>query len=109
MQSLRDAGITVSGFGAIALQYESSTKHLLRLEHHTCDDSIHFHVTDADDSGTDLVLLPEGKEREVLDAIVAMQDEVTLDNLEQQLAKLLRVSRVSILRGESLVEMERPS
>lgn len=108
MQSLRDAGITVSGFGAIALQYESPTGHLLRLEHHTCDGSIHLHVTDEDDSGTDLVLFPEGRESDLLDAIVAMQDEVTLDNLEPQLTKLLRVSRVCVLRGESLVEMERP-
>jgi uncharacterized tellurite resistance protein B-like protein len=109
MQSLRDAGITVSGFGALALQYETPTGHLLRLEHHTCDGSMHFHVTDAEDSGTDLVLFPDGKESELLGAIVAMQDEVTLDNLEQQLPKLLRISRVCVLRGESLVEMDRPS
>jgi len=109
MQSLRDAGITVSSFGAVALQYESPTGHLLRLEHHTCDGSVHLHVTDADESGTDLVLSPEGRESELLDAILAMQDEVTLDNLEQQLPKLLRISRVHVLRGGSLVEVERPS
>lgn len=109
MQAMRDAGITVTGFGAVALQYESPTGHLLRLEHHTCDGSLHLHVTDADDSGTDLVLFPEGKESDLLGAIIAMQDEVTLDNLEQQLPKLLRVSRVCVLHGESLVEMERPS
>lgn len=109
MQSLRDAGILVSGFGAVALQYESPTGHLLRLEHHTCDGSLHFHVTDAEENGTDLVLFPDGNESDLLDAIVAIQDEVTLDNLDEQLPKLLRVSRVCVFHGESLVEMERPS
>ena len=109
MQSLRDAGITVSGFGALALQYESPTAHILRVEHHTCDGSVHLHVTDANDSGTDLVLFPDGRENELLDTIVALQDEVTLDNLEQQLPKLLRISRVCIRQGGSLVELDRPS
>ncbi|CAN5925028.1 hypothetical protein BH11MYX4_BH11MYX4_30930 [soil metagenome] len=109
MHSLRDAGITVSGFGAMALQYESPTGHLLRLEHHTCDGSIHLHVTDEEESGTDLVIAAEGKERELLDAIVSVQNDLTLDNLDDQLPKLLRVARVSVRRGEDLVELERPS
>ncbi len=109
MQAMRDAGISVSGFGAIALQYESPTEHLLRLEHHTCDGSIHLHVTDEEESGMDLVITPDGKESELLTAILALQDEVTLDNLDGQLAKLLRIARVSVLRGEDLVELERPS
>ncbi len=110
MQSMRDAGISVSGFGAIALQYENPSGHLLRLEHHTCDDSIHLHVTDAEDSGTDLVLFSDDdREGELLDAIVALQDVVTLDNLEEQFPKLLRVARVCVLHGESRVELERPS
>jgi uncharacterized tellurite resistance protein B-like protein len=107
MQSLRDAGITVGGFGAAALQYESPTGHLLRLEHHTCDGSVHLHVTDAEDSGSDLVLIPEGRELELLQVILGMQDHVTLDNLEEQLQKLVLVSRVCVMRGESLVEVER--
>jgi uncharacterized tellurite resistance protein B-like protein len=109
MQALRDAGITVSSSGAIALQYENPRGHRLRLEHHTCDDSVHVHVTDEDESRTDLVLYPEGKERELLAAIVAIQDELTLDNLEQQLAKLLRIARVCVLRGGNFVELERRS
>jgi len=109
MQSLRDAGITVSGVGAIALQYESPTRHLLRLEHHTCDGSIHLHVTDEEESGTDLVLAPGGKESEVVGAILALQDAVTLDNLDQHLPALLRIARVSVRQGEDLVELARPS
>jgi uncharacterized tellurite resistance protein B-like protein len=109
MQSLRDAGITVSGFGALALQYETPNGHLLRVEHHTCDGSIHFHVTDESDSGSDLVLFADGRERDVIGTIVAMQDEVTLDNLEQQITKLLEVAKVCLFQGESLVEIEKPS
>ena len=109
MQAMRDAGISVSGFGAIALQYESPTEHLLRLEHHTCDGTIHLHVTDEEESGMDLVITPDGKESALLTAILALQDEVTLDNLDGQLAKLLRIARISVLRGDDLVELERPS
>jgi hypothetical protein len=109
MQSLRDAGIGVSGFGALALQYRSPKAHLLRVEHHTCDGSIHLHVSDESESGSDLVVHPDGREHDVVNVITLMQDEVTLDNLEQQLDKLLAVARVSIFKGESLVEIERPS
>jgi len=109
MQTLRDAGISVSGFGAIALQYQSSNGHLLRLEHHTCDGSVHLHVTDDSDSGSDLVVFPEGKEKEVLDVVVAMQTEVTLENLDTQIQKLLAVAKVCIYQGDSLVEIERAS
>lgn len=109
MQTLRDAGISVGGFGAIALQYQSSNGHLLRLEHHTCDGSIHLHVTDDSDSGSDLVIFPDGKEGEVLGVVKAMQDEVTLENLEAHIEKLLAVSRVCIYQGDSLVAIERAS
>jgi tellurite resistance protein len=109
MQSMRDAGISISGFGALALQYQSRNGHLLRVEHHTCDGSIHLHVTDEADTGSDLVLFAEGKEPEVLEVISSMKDVVTLDNLEQWIAKLLTVARVCIFQGESLVEIERPS
>ncbi|MDB4939476.1 MAG: hypothetical protein JWP87_6448 [Labilithrix sp.] len=109
MQSLRDAGISVSGFGALALQYESPKGHLLRVEHHTCDGSIHFHVTDDSDGGSDLVLFPDGRAKDVLAAIVAMQDEVTLESIEAQIVKLQAVSRVCIFNGESLVEIQKPS
>jgi uncharacterized tellurite resistance protein B-like protein len=109
MQSMRDAGITVSGFGALALQYQSPNGHLLRVEHHTCDGSMHFHVTDDSDSGTDLVLFPDGREKDVLAAITGMQDEATLENMEQQIARLQDVARVCIFQGDGLVEIEKPS
>jgi tellurite resistance protein len=107
MQALRDAGITVGGFGAAALQYESPSGHLLRLEHHTCDGTVHLHVTDIEDSGSDLVLKPGGRERDLLEAILAMQDDITLDNLDAKIQELLLVSHVSVMHGESLVEVER--
>jgi len=109
MQTLRDAGIGVSGFGAIALQYQVPNGHLMRVEHHTCDGSIHLHVTDESDTGSDLVLFPDGREGDVLAAVVAMQDDVTLANLEEHIKKLLAVSRVCIYQGDSLVEIERAS
>lgn len=109
MQTLRDAGISVGGFGALALEYTSPTQHVLRIEHHTCDRSIHFHVTDEADDGSDLVIHPDGRERDVLRVIAEMQDEVTLENFERQIQKLLAVARVSLFQGETLVEIERPS
>lgn len=109
MQSMRDAGISVSGFGALALQYHSPSGHLLRVEHHTCDGSIHLHVTDESDTGSDMVVFPDGKERDVLAIISEMRDDVTLDNLEQWIMKLLSVARVCIFQGETLVAIERPS
>lgn len=109
MQSLRDAGITVSGFGALALQYETPNGHLLRVEHHTCDGSVHLHVTDASDSGSEVVLFPDRREHDAIAAILAMQDEVTLDSLESHIQKLLDVARVCIFHGESLVEVVKPS
>lgn len=109
MQSLRDAGISVSGFGALALQYQSESGHLLRVEHHTCDGSIHLHVTDEADTGSDMVVFPDGKERDVLAVISEMRDDVTLENLERWITRLLAVARVCIFQGETLVEIERPS
>jgi uncharacterized tellurite resistance protein B-like protein len=107
MQSLRDAGISVSGFGA--LQYQSPNGHLLRVEHHTCDGSIHFHVTDDEDSGSDLVLFPDGREKDLLDLLESMQDQVTLANLEQYIPKLQGLARVCLFQGDGLVEIEKPS
>ena len=109
MQSMRDAGITVSGFGALALQYQSPNGHLLRLEHHTCDGSIHLHVTDDEDSGTDLVLFADGREKDLLAMITSMQDDVTLENLEQYIPKIQGVARVCLFQGEGLVEIDKPS
>ncbi len=109
MQSLRDAGISVSGFGALALQYQSPNGHLMRVEHHTCDSSIHFHVSDDSDAGSDLVLFPDGRDKDAVEVITSMQDEVTLDNLEQHIPRLQQVARVCLFQGESLVEIEKPS
>jgi uncharacterized tellurite resistance protein B-like protein len=109
MQAMRDAGISVSGFGALALQYQADNGHLLRVEHHTCDGSIHLHVTDEADTGSDLVLFADGREADVLEMISAMKDVVTLATLDPWVTKLLSVSRVCIFEGETLVELDRPS
>jgi uncharacterized tellurite resistance protein B-like protein len=109
MQAMRDAGVSLSGFGAIALQYPSPNGHLLRVEHHTCDGSIHLHVTDEADSGSDLVLFPAGAERVVIGLIADMRDVVTLENLQQWVDRLLPVTRVCIFRGDDLVELARPA
>ena len=99
----------LSGFGALALQYQSANGHVLRIEHHTCDGSIHFHVTDDEDAGSDLVLFADGREKDLLALITSVQDQVTLDNLEQYIPKLQNVARVCLFQGESLVEIEKPS
>lgn len=109
MQSMRDAGISISGFGALALQYHAPNGHLLRVEHHTCDGSIHLHVTDEADTGSDLVLFADGKEGDVLGIITAMKDVVTLDTLEEWIGKLLPLARVCIFQGTTLVEIQQPS
>jgi uncharacterized tellurite resistance protein B-like protein len=109
MQSLREAGVALSGFGALALQYASPNGHLLRVEHHTCDGSLHLHVTDESDAGTDLVLFPEGREGELLAVLTTMQDQVTLETLDAHITRLHDVARVCIFQGESLVEIEKPS
>jgi hypothetical protein len=109
MQTLRDAGITVSGFGALSLQYQGPKGHLLRLEHHTCDGSVHFHVTDESDTGADFILFPDGRETDLLTAIVAIQDELTLETLEQKLPELMAVARVCVVQGGDIYEIEKPS
>ena len=109
MQSLREAGVALSGFGALALQYETPNGHLLRVEHHTCDGSLHLHVTDESEAGTDLVLFPEGRERELLSALTSMQDAITLESLPTHIGTLRGVARVCIFQGESLVEIEKSS
>lgn len=109
MQTLRDAGINVGGFGALSLQYQGAKGQLLRLEHHTCDGSVHFHVADESETGADFVLFPEGRETDLLTAIVEIQDELTLDTLEQKLPKLMEVARVCVMQGGDLYEIEKPS
>ena len=107
MQSLRDAGVALSGFGALALQYESPNGHLLRVEHHTCNGSLHLHVTDESESGTDLVLFPDGRESELVSALASMQDAITLETLDAHIGVLNSVARVCIFQGASLVEIEK--
>lgn len=105
MAQLRAAGIHVEGFGALALQYESPTKHVLRVEHHTCDGSLHFHVTDELDVGADFVLYALGSVDALLDALVAMQDRVTLESLESEIRPLMAVARVCAIRDGERVEL----
>jgi|GEM_PF-3164092 len=109
MRSLRDAGVALSGFGALALQYDTPNGHLLRIEHHTCDGSVHLHVTDDAEESTDLVLFAEGRESELLSVLTGMQDEIKLETLDAHIGKLRDVSRVCIFQGESLVEIEKAS
>jgi tellurite resistance protein len=105
LKELRDAGIGVSGFGALALQYECPNGHLLRLEHHTCDGSLHFHVTDATDNGPDYVIFAEGRELDAVGAIVALQDSVSVETLDQHLPALSRLGRVCVTRDGELVDL----
>jgi tellurite resistance protein len=105
MKDLRDAGVGLSGFGALALQYPRPNGHLLRLEHHTCDGSIHFHVTDEADEGDDFVIFANGHERDVIDIVVAMQNSVTPQTLAPWVQKLQLVARVCAFDGETLVDL----
>jgi uncharacterized tellurite resistance protein B-like protein len=105
LKELRDAGIGVAGFGALALQYECPNGHLLRLEHHTCDGSLHFHVTDATDSGPDYVIFAEGRELDAIGAIVAIQDRVSVDTLGEHLPALVGLARVCVTREGELVDL----
>jgi uncharacterized tellurite resistance protein B-like protein len=107
MKQLRDAGIKVGGFGAIALEYEAPNRHVLRLEHHTCDGSLHLHVTDDSDMGADFVLFADGREGALIEAIVAQQDLFSLDRIEEQIGKLMEVARVCVVRDGELTEMTR--
>lgn len=107
MAQLRAAGIHVEGFGALALQYESPTKHVLRVEHHTCDGSVHFHVTDELDVGADFVLYAVAGIDPLIDALVAMQERVTLDTLEDEMRAVMDVARVCAIRDGERVELTR--
>lgn len=109
MQTLRDAGITVSGFGALALEYQAPSGQLLRLEHHTCDGSVHLHVTDDAEVGSELVLFASAGETRLISTIVGMQEAVTPANIEQHIKDLLGVAKVCIFQGASLVEVEGPA
>jgi len=55
------------------------------------------------------VLFADGREKDVVSAILALQDEVTLDNLDQQIPRLQRIARVCIFQGEGYMEIEKPS
>lgn len=104
-QQLRDAGITVTGGGAAALQYKVPNGHLLRLEHHPCDGSLHFHVTDESDVGLDLVLFPDASLGELLDRILDLQGDVTLASFGECLPGLLEVARVCTVENGRLRDL----
>lgn len=92
-----EAGIEVQGFGELALQYENkAAATLLRLEFHREGPDgvpeLHLHVTDADDVGPDFVLRPAGSMDEVVGVLVAVQDELTVETINDgPIAKLLDV------------------
>lgn len=104
-KELRAAGIAPTIFGASSLEYRSPSGHLLRVEHHTCDGSVHLHVLDASDSGPEYVIFPGGCEADVADAIVAMQDEVSVANAAARVAALGAVWRVCVARRGELVDV----
>jgi uncharacterized tellurite resistance protein B-like protein len=104
MRELREAGIDVGQIGALALQYRSVSGPILRIEHHTCDGSVHLHVTDDDDVTVDYVVFPEGREADLVDALVAMQDELSPANVVERLPKLRDVGRVCRHEDGELVD-----
>lgn len=99
MQELRTAGIKVGGFGALALHYTNAPGHVLRLEHHPCDGSIHLHVTGADDVSVDFVLYPDGRDAAVTERLAEIQDVLDLDNVEQHMTALMQIARVRVVRN----------
>lgn len=105
MQQLREIGIDVGASGALSLQYRSPRGPVLRVEHHTCDGSLRLHVTDDAGPGLDFVLFPEGRDAELLDALVAMQDELSPANVEQRIPRLSQVVRVCVAKDGELVEV----
>jgi tellurite resistance protein len=109
MQELRDAGIAVRGVGALALEYAAVNGTTLRIEHHPCDGSIRLMVTDANDDGPDLVVFGNGREADVCTAFVAMQDDLTLANLETRMTDVAAVARVLVVRDGELVPFDQNS
>lgn len=105
MKDLRAAGIAPTTFGAIALEYRAPNGHMLRVEHHTCDGSVHLHVLDPSDSGPEYVIFPEGREGELADAIVAMQDDISVSNAAERIPALLDLGRVCVAQGGALVDL----
>lgn len=99
MQELRTAGIKVGGFGALALHYTNPPGHVLRLEHHPCDGSIHLHLTGADDASVDFVLYPDGRDAAVTERLAEIQDVLDLDNVEQHMTALMQIARVRVVRN----------
>jgi tellurite resistance protein len=105
MQTLHEAGIHLHGIGALALQYDTPTGITLRVEHHPCDGSLRLTVTDANDDGPDFFLYPDGREAELCNALVAMQDEIVLDGVEDRIAALSAYARVHVLRDGELASL----
>jgi uncharacterized tellurite resistance protein B-like protein len=90
-EPLVEAGIEVGGFGAAVFQYRGPGGALLRLEHHPEEQTLHFRVTDEADVGSDLVILYGAKLDELLAVVVAMQDELTPQNLDEHRRKIADV------------------
>lgn len=104
MKDLRDAGIHVGGFGALALQFEAPNAHVLRVEHHTCDGSLRFQL-ESHTADLAFVAFPEGREADLVDALLAIQRELSIDNAAEWLAELSRVARLCVERDGELVEL----
>jgi len=87
-EPLRAAGIDLGRIGALGLEYRAPSGAVLRVEHHTCDGTLHLHVEGSPGTTTDFVLDPRGEDEALLDALVAMQDELTTANAAERVARL---------------------
>lgn len=105
MKELKNAGVAPTTFGALSLEYRCPNGHMLRVEHHTCDGSVHLHVLDPSDSGPEYVIFPAGREVELADAIVAMQDEISVANAPARIPSLVAVGRVCVAKRGELVDL----
>jgi tetratricopeptide (TPR) repeat protein len=81
-----EAGIEVSGFGEVALQYANEAEDtLLRLEFHSQGPDgvpeIHLHVTDESDVGPDFVMRFGDNLDALLATIIEVQDTLTLETI----------------------------
>ncbi len=99
LAGFRDSGITMAGFGAVAMQYGNSRATLLRLEHHPSDGSVHLHVADESDTGADFMLLPHERLAALLTQIIALQDDITLETAPSYLPRLMDIVDVLVERN----------
>lgn len=105
--------VQVSGFGEVALQLPNEEAHaLLRLEYHAKGpdgvQELHFHVSDESDSGVDFVLRAPGQLADVLAAIVAVQQQLSLDTVGEIVPSIADVcAEAYIVRDGHLQRIKR--